>query len=165
MRDRIDDLPLLINVLLNRLSNESSPTSTLRFDSEALKLLRNYDWPGNVRELENIVERLALTVGNKGTISGPDVRSDLESNGLGAPNNYQESKSSPNALEEVIISRRLRCLIGNVESLDQCERQELEMYLRRVSDVGGNLAEAARQLKIKRTTLHMRIKRLRRKSA
>src|SRR5215216_516296 len=161
LRDRIDDLPLLINMLLSRLSDESRRSCVLRFESEALNLLRNHGWPGNVRELENIIERLALMLGEKGIISGADVRSDLEFNGLAVPNNSHESKSSAaNELEEVIISRRFKSFPGNVASVDQCRRQELEMYLRRVSEVGGNLAEAARQLKIKRTTLHMRIKKL-----
>ena len=162
LRDRIDDLPLLINMLLRRLSDESARACALRFDSEALKLLRNHNWPGNVRELENFIERLALTLGENGIISGADVRSDLEFNGLAVPNNSHESKSSAaNELEEVITSRRFKSFTGNVASVDQCRRQELEMYLRQVSEVGGNLAEAARQLKIKRTTLHMRIKKLR----
>jgi len=82
LRDRIDDLPLLINRLLKRFSNDSNRECHLRFDSEALKLLRGHSWPGNVRELENIIERLALTVGQNGVISGPDVRDDLELNGL-----------------------------------------------------------------------------------
>lgn len=163
LRDRIDDLPLLINMLLSRLSDESKQPCVLRFDSEALNLLRNHGWPGNVRELENIIERLALMFGQNGIISCADVRSDLEFNGLAVPNNSHESKSSAaNELEEVIISRRFKSFTGNIASVDQCRRQELEMYLRRVSEVGGNLAEAARQLKIKRTTLHMRIKKLRR---
>lgn len=51
----------------------------------------------------------------------------------------------------------------NVAPLDQYERQQVDIYLRQVEAVGGNLAEAARQLKIKRTTLYMRIKTLRRK--
>ncbi len=163
LRDRIDDLPLLINMLLSRLSDQSRRPCVLRFDSEALNLLRNHGWPGNVRELENIIERLTLMFGEKGIISGADVRFDLEFNGLAAPNNNQESKSlAANELEEVMISRRVKSFTGDVASVDQCRRQELEMYLRRVSEVGGNLAEAARQLNIKRTTLHMRIKKLRR---
>lgn len=163
LRDRIDDLPLLINILLRRLSDESKLKSPLRFDSEALRLLRNHTWPGNVRELENIIERLALTVGGKGIISGADVRSDLEFNGLADATCCQKvGPATSEELKEVLISRRLKCLNGNPTSVDQCERQELEMYLRQVADVGGNLAEAARQLKIKRTTLHMRIKRLQR---
>jgi DNA-binding NtrC family response regulator len=164
LRDRIDDLPLLINILLRRLTDESKLKCPMRFDSEALRVLRNHPWPGNVRELENIIERLALTVGEKGIISGPDVHSDLEFNGLADPTRCREVEpAAPHELKEVLISRRLKCLNGNVGSVDQCERQELEMYLRQVAAVGGNLAEAARQLKIKRTTLHMRIKRLQRR--
>ncbi|MCU1267206.1 MAG: two component, sigma54 specific, transcriptional regulator, Fis family [Acidobacteria bacterium] len=164
LRDRIEDLPLLVNMLLRRLSNGSQLKCPLRFDSEALKLLGGHSWPGNIRELENIIERLALTVG-EGIISGPDVRDDLELNGLADSRSHPEVESAEqDAHREVTISRRLKCLNRNVESVDQYKRQELELYLRHVSQVGGNLAEAARQLDIKRTTLHMRIKRLRRKA-
>lgn len=129
-------------------------------------LLRNHPWPGNVRELENIIERLALTVGCKGIISGADVRADLEFNGVAGTTRCSEVElSAPNELKEVLISRRLKCLNGNVASVDQAKGQELELYLREVAEVGDNLAEAARQLNIKRTTLHMRIRRLRRKVA
>jgi DNA-binding NtrC family response regulator len=166
LRDRIEDLPLLVNMLLRRLCDVSKlRLLPLQFDSEALKLLRSHAWPGNVRELENIIERLALTVGDKGIISGADVHDDLELNSL------TDSRSGPGVESaeqdehrEVTISRRLKCLNPNVESVDQYKRQELELYLRQVAQVGGNLAEAARQLRIKRTTLHMRIKRLRRKA-
>jgi sigma-54 specific flagellar transcriptional regulator A len=165
LRDRIDDLPLLINMLLRRLSNESRLKSQLRFDSEALKLLSRHRWPGNVRELENTIERLALTVGEKGIISAPDVRCDLEFNGVAATARCQDEESvQPDELREMIISRRFKCLSANVASVDQSERQELALYLRQVAEVGGNLAEAARQLRLKRTTLYMRIKSLQRKA-
>jgi two-component system response regulator PilR (NtrC family) len=164
LRDRIEDLPVLINILFRRLTNGLKPKSQLRFDSEALGLLRDHRWPGNVRELENIIERLALTVGQKEIISGADVRADLEFNGLADTTHCHEAEPAAlNELKEVLISRRLKSLNGHVASGGQGELQELEMYLRQVADVGGNLAEAARQLRIKRTTLHMRITRLRRK--
>jgi propionate catabolism operon transcriptional regulator len=164
LRDRIEDLSLLISGLLKKLIDESKIKSHLRFDSEALRLLRNHHWPGNVRELENIIERLALTIGEKGIVSGPDVRSDLEFNALADAIPCREVRAAaPDELNEVIISRRLKYLNSNMACMDQPERQELELYLRQLAEVGGNLAEAARQLKIKRTTLHMRIKRLQRK--
>lgn len=164
LRDRLDDLPLLINILIRRPTDESKLKCPLRFDSDALRLLRNHHWPGNVRELENVIERLALTVGEKGIISGADVRADLEFNGLADTTHCPEAEPAAlNELKEVLISRRLNSLNGNVASGGQDERLELEMYLRQVADVGGNLAEAARHLRIKRTTLHMRIKRLRTK--
>ena len=164
LRDRIDDLPLLIDILLKRVTDESKVEIPLRFDSEALKLLHSHSWPGNVRELENIIERLALTIGEKGIISGSEVRADLELNGLADSTFRQEERSTAQrTLKEIIISRRLKRLNGKLARVEQSERQELEMYLRQVAEVGGNLAAAARQLRIKRTTLHMRIKRLQRR--
>jgi sigma-54 specific flagellar transcriptional regulator A len=163
LRDRIEDLPLLINMLVKRFVDAAKPPCQLRFDSEALNLLCRHEWPGNVRELENIIERLALKVGDKGIISGPDVRDDLELNGLADSRARAEVElAEQDERREVTISRRLKCLNRNVESVDQYKCQELELYLRHVAQVGGNLAEAARRLNIKRTTLHMRIKRLQR---
>ncbi len=54
LRDRADDLPLLISSVLQRLGSQ------LTFSDEALRCLRHYPFPGNVRELRNIVERSLL---------------------------------------------------------------------------------------------------------
>lgn len=159
LRDRIGDLPHLVNMVLTKLSDEAKLKGSIRFDSEALEQLSNHRWPGNVRELENVIERLVITVGETGIISSADVRADLEFNSLADTSLCPEAEPAAlNELKEVLISRRLKSLKGNVAYVD--EREELEMYLRRIAAVGGNLAEAARQLSIKRTTLHMRIKRL-----
>lgn len=164
LRDRLDDLPLLIDIIVRRLSGKPKLKRPLRFESEALTLLCNHSWPGNVRELENIIERLAITVGEKGIISGADVRSDLEFNSVANTTHCQElGPTASDELKEVLISTRLKHLNSNLASVHQWKRQELELYLRQVAEVGGNLAEAARQLRIKRTTLYMRIKRLRRR--
>ena len=56
LRERPDDLPLLIDTVLRRVA----PDRELTLDKEALACLRHYDFPGNVRELRNILERSSL---------------------------------------------------------------------------------------------------------
>ncbi len=56
LRDRVEDIPLLINHFMDKLSRKLN-TPLLEVDSDALHLLKAYHWPGNIRELENILER------------------------------------------------------------------------------------------------------------
>jgi two-component system response regulator PilR (NtrC family) len=55
LRDRRDDIPLLIDHFLRKFARGKK-----RFSPEAITLLQNYKWKGNVRELENIIERVVL---------------------------------------------------------------------------------------------------------
>jgi len=69
LRNRIDDLDLLIDHFLNRLCHETGSTKP-KISDEVLEVLRSYRWPGNVRELENCIERaLLLSEGNFISIS------------------------------------------------------------------------------------------------
>src|SRR5579864_4832278 len=61
LRDRREDIPLLVNHFLNKFCMATS-RPVPQISSESLDLLMRHDWPGNVRELENAVER-ALVVG------------------------------------------------------------------------------------------------------
>jgi DNA-binding NtrC family response regulator len=157
LRDRLDDLPLLLDVLLNRLVDSTKLVRSLSFDSEALALLQNYSWPGNVRELANLIERLAINPPSTGLVSGADISFALELNGS------CESDES----REIILSKGLNCLrTGRVSTVRHLhKRQELDLYLTELAQVGGNLTKAARRLGINRSTLHMRIKRLEMKLA
>ena len=67
LRDRREDIPLLVNHFLNKFCMATS-RPVPQISREALELLMRHDWPGNVRELENAVER-ALVVGR-----GPEIR-------------------------------------------------------------------------------------------
>ena len=63
LRDRKDDIPLLVQHFLEKYGEENRKTG-LELTPEALDLLTEYDWPGNVRELENVIERaVVLTPG------------------------------------------------------------------------------------------------------
>ncbi|MGA3246507.1 MAG: sigma-54 dependent transcriptional regulator, partial [Bacteroidota bacterium] len=57
LRDRKDDIPLLVDHFLRSHAGTKQPK---RVEERALELLVKYDWPGNVRELENVLERAAV---------------------------------------------------------------------------------------------------------
>ncbi|PKF62890.1 sigma-54-dependent Fis family transcriptional regulator [Psychromonas sp. psych-6C06] len=63
LRERQEDIPLLLQELLSRLEGEHK--STLRFTQRALDSLMQHNWPGNVRELSNLLERLLILHANK----------------------------------------------------------------------------------------------------
>ena len=65
LRDRKDDIPLLVQHFLEKYGEENKKTG-LELTPDALDLLTEYDWPGNVRELENVIERaVVLTPGTR----------------------------------------------------------------------------------------------------
>ncbi|WP_197473738.1 sigma-54 dependent transcriptional regulator, partial [Oleiphilus sp. HI0066] len=58
LKEREEDIPLLINELISRMETEKR--GSIRFNSAAILSLCRHEWPGNVRELANLVERLAI---------------------------------------------------------------------------------------------------------
>ncbi|QIH08573.1 MULTISPECIES: sigma 54-interacting transcriptional regulator [unclassified Pseudomonas] len=80
LRERSDDLPLLIDSLLRRLD----PGAMLRLDPPALEQLRLYAFPGNIRELRNILERARL-FSDDGVIRLQDLPPELRSSQPAAP--------------------------------------------------------------------------------
>jgi formate hydrogenlyase transcriptional activator len=59
LRERKDDIPLLLEHFINFYSKRTGKTIT-NIDGNALKLCMEYDWPGNIRELQNVVERAVI---------------------------------------------------------------------------------------------------------
>jgi DNA-binding NtrC family response regulator len=59
LRERIEDIPLLVKHFLNKFNNGKSPKKA-EFSKKAVSALMHYRWPGNVRELENLVERMVV---------------------------------------------------------------------------------------------------------
>jgi formate hydrogenlyase transcriptional activator len=56
LRERLDDIPLLVEYLIDRYAKKTGKTIT-NITKRTLEVLQAYDWPGNVRELQNVVER------------------------------------------------------------------------------------------------------------
>lgn len=59
LRERLDDIPLLVDHFLERFKERRLPEKVL--SRETLSRLQRYDWPGNVRELENLIEQMVVT--------------------------------------------------------------------------------------------------------
>ena len=70
LRNRMGDIPLLIQHFLSKYSHETTKRVD-RVTPEAIALLKGYDWPGNVRELENAIER-AVVLSKSRTLSADD---------------------------------------------------------------------------------------------
>jgi len=65
LRDRLEDIPLLATAFLREFCTRYA-RGEMYFSPAALQALREYAWPGNVRELRNLVERLVVTVRERG---------------------------------------------------------------------------------------------------
>ncbi len=131
LRERKDDLPLLVEQFIRRL-NRVQGRSVTGIGTEALSLLMAYDWPGNIRELENCIERAFVLCG--------EGRIDID--------------HLPEELTRLVPRRQ--CVEGRTMH-DMLDRQAIHAALERNS---FNRLAAARELGIHKTTLFRRMKRL-----
>jgi DNA-binding NtrC family response regulator len=143
LRDRREDISLLVQHFLERLGRECvPPRAGLTMSQGAMRCLMAFSWPGNVRQLENVVERaLALSPG----------RSQIDIRAL-PPELTQESPltegwSAPLPEEGLDFE----------QAIAEAER---DLIRRALSRTGGNKRRAADLLHLKRTTLVEKIKRL-----
>jgi len=75
LRERLDDIPLLVNHFLSKYGSESG-RSSISIHPDVMRRLLEYPWPGNVRELENVVER-AVILSNGEEILTKDLPSEI----------------------------------------------------------------------------------------
>lgn len=60
LRERREDIPLLVAHFLNKFKEENEGIQASTFTQEALNYISSYDWPGNIRQLQNIIERCLI---------------------------------------------------------------------------------------------------------
>jgi two-component system NtrC family response regulator len=96
LRDRTDDIPLLVNHFLAKYSQEGG-RSLIIIEPEALRCLLEYSWPGNVRELENVIER-AVILSNGERIMVKDLPQEVREPGPSVRSqDYRENPSPEKA--------------------------------------------------------------------
>jgi len=143
LRDRMDDLELLVNAFLDRIAkNTGQPRKHL--SREAVRVLMTYSWPGNVRELENFIER-AVALGSSQTLQPLDFPTQL-------------SVRMPPVLESNREQRSRR----KVVPIAEVERHAI---LSAVEEAKGDKLLAAKMLGIGKTTLYRKLQKYERLSA
>ncbi|ULQ45639.1 sigma-54 dependent transcriptional regulator [Flagellatimonas centrodinii] len=146
LRDRLEDLPLLVTTLCRRLADQGRPAVSL--DAEALAALALQRWPGNVRELANVLERVAVTV--LGEVAGVD---DL-------PGRYRPP-GLPAAAPSRPTGPRTEADPLPAEGIDLREhlsRIECGLIREALGRANGVVAHAAQLLRMSRTTLIERLR-------
>jgi sigma-54 specific flagellar transcriptional regulator A len=152
LRERTEDLPLLVNELTARLEREQR--GSVRFSAAALASLQRHPWAGNVRELANLVERMA--------IMHPDAvvgARDLPPKFRHLEAHEEDEVALPAAPEPVPAGAAASAAATGllpVNGLDLKEYiQDLEKSLieQALDDCSGVVARAADRLRLRRTTL------------
>jgi two-component system response regulator PilR (NtrC family) len=145
LRERRADIPLLAQHFLDRFAGESQPPrGRVTIAQETQQVLMAFDWPGNVRQLENVIERAFALSPGRNQIVAADLPPELQR----AP---------------VAIDADDFMLPDEGVDLEQAVATFEHALIRRALDrTDGNKSQAADLLKLKRTTLTEKLKRLER---
>ncbi|MCI0651147.1 MAG: sigma 54-interacting transcriptional regulator [Planctomycetes bacterium] len=136
LRDRRDDIPLLVDFFLTNISLRTGRPKP-QVDGQTLYHLMQYHWPGNVRELENEIERMFA-------LAGDVITTELLSAALlesGEPR--RRSITTQGTLKEVLTSRK-----------EELEREVIE---RSLEELDWNKSKTAKALGVSRPTLDQKI--------
>lgn len=149
LRDRAEDLPLLVQHFLQRQSRTLGRALTITPD--ALDVMHRYTWPGNIRELENTLERVTYLT-PKSSISREDLPVELQRLGE-AVESSNEGASPP-----ILVPAELQGVIpANGEPLKALKEQstgaEAQAIMEALQASKGQFSRAAALLGISRTTL------------
>ncbi|MHB1652905.1 MAG: sigma 54-interacting transcriptional regulator [Desulfitobacteriaceae bacterium] len=132
LRERSEDIPVLVEYILERL-NRRYPENCKEIAQPAIEKLKQYVWPGNIRELQNIMERLFSLV-ESNVIETDNLDTFLPANWATRPG--FDNKSLKNSLLEI----------------------ERELILEAIAAAEGNKTQAAKILGLPRSTFYEKLK-------
>jgi len=144
LRDRPTDIPILVHHLIDKICSQEG-LEPRRLARETLERLSHYSWPGNVRQLENAVEMAIALSGDRDTLYPADFP---------LPLSPRVESRAPSAWPAIALPDEGLDLTQIVADM---ERTILEQALRKT---GGNKAQAAGMLRLKRTTLSAKLRSL-----
>jgi sigma-54 specific flagellar transcriptional regulator A len=181
LRDRLEDLPILIEHLVHRLGQGAG--HRIRLDKEAMNCLARYRWPGNVRELANLLERLAILypeqpigaadlperyriagTGNwfgSGVQIVPPPEPVTEAEICAAPATDAEEPLDALHVAEILGTAEGALKSGGIDLKDHLSSIEIGLIRKALEEADGTVAGAARLLNIRRTTLVEKLRKYR----
>jgi len=156
LRDRRDDIPLLVNYFLKKISREQQqhPKSIA---TSVIKTLEKYHWPGNVRELENAIRR-AIVMAKSDAILLSDLPPEISGQGGGGaaiPATTVAGEAA--ATDAASLARQLFQWARRDPKLKIIPAVERELVIQALKETNNNQVHAAKMLGITRATLRKRI--------
>ena len=141
LRERREDIPLLVQHFLQRLASENG-RGAMTVSQDAMRRLMAYRWPGNVRQLENVVERALAFSQGRSHIDVHDLPPEIQNQ------------------TEIVEGAETWLPEDGIDFASYIERVEWTLIKRSLERTRGNKRQAARLLNLKRTTLIEKLKRL-----
>ena len=175
LRERLDDIPEIVNHFLKINHSASATEAPIGFDEGGLEALSTYEWPGNIRELKNILERAKVFFPGQNinheqvtqTLLGFDQNSFFnqaeESQNIwsalddlgGAERGHEAKEIAPPAPKDF---SRLFDTANSVDVRRLLRDIEITLIEKALERNAGNTSEAAKDLHLQRTTLIEKIK-------
>ncbi|MFM5730601.1 sigma-54 dependent transcriptional regulator [Aeromonas caviae] len=166
LRDRADDIPLLLQELLNRHAEQHK--GIIRLTQRAMESLMQYAWPGNVRELSNLIERLLILYPNQivdvADLPGryrllPCEPRDERLTEMDERDALAAVFQSPPELDpDIAMPLPMQLPQGGVNLKEMLADLEVELIRQALESQDGVVARAADLLSMRRTTLVEKMK-------
>ncbi|WEG13535.1 sigma 54-interacting transcriptional regulator [Pullulanibacillus sp. KACC 23026] len=139
LRERKEDIPILVSKLLNKLSNRYNCPKPV-IPNELINTFLNYSWPGNIRQLENILEKFVV-------LSQTDIPKEMVS--IEMINELNDKVQDNSAIEKRSMSPSYEGTLKDIEK---------QVILNHLEKLNGNKDLIARKLGISRATLWRKLK-------
>ncbi|HFD80016.1 MAG TPA: sigma-54-dependent Fis family transcriptional regulator, partial [Gammaproteobacteria bacterium] len=151
LRDRVEDIPLLVNELIRRIEHEKR--GSVRLTQPAILALCQYNWPGNVRELANLVERLAILY-PFGVVDVNDLPEKFQSDvPIGETPRFSEELLANSQPMQYALDAEPRLPRDGLDLKEHLSNLEVGFIRQALDDANGVVAQAAKRLGMRRTTL------------
>jgi len=156
LRERRDDIPLIIEHMLKRVAREQN-LAPRSISTTALRLLEKYHWPGNVRELENVIRRAFVVA--KGPVVVPSDLPPEIAGATAAPGDPASAQivAAPADAEVADLAKTLFQWARRNPKNKIVPTVERELLIQALAETHGNQAQAARLLGMTRATLRKRV--------